>query len=169
MTAVILWIFQRSSTATSNARGHCALAVCRAVRVLMTNLAEILNSRSAARDRTSTWRHSVELVLPALLRHFLQPGVNLLSESDVPDTQQMEPEHTFLSSVWVLIPWSCGEPPPVWTGAHVQTFQSLRHHQCKWLHLEYRWGWTPSLFGKSPGPKRFRMGVGCIRTTHGAC
>ena len=54
-TAVILWIFQRpSSTLTSNAMARCALAACRAVRVLMTNSAEILNSRSAARDRTST-------------------------------------------------------------------------------------------------------------------
>ena len=48
-TAVILWIFQRPSFAlTSNAMAHCALAACRVVRVPMTNLAEILNSRSAA-------------------------------------------------------------------------------------------------------------------------
>ena len=68
MTAVILWIFQRPSSAVmSNAMAHCALAACRVVRVPMTNLEEILNSRSAARDRTSTWRRSVELVLPALL------------------------------------------------------------------------------------------------------
>ena len=60
-TAVILWIFHRPSFALkSNVTAHCALAACRAVRVPMTNLAEILNSRSAARDRTSTLRHCFE-------------------------------------------------------------------------------------------------------------
>ena len=71
----------------------------------MTNLAEILNSRSAARDRTSTRRRSVELVLPALLRLFLQQGANPMSQSDVQDTLQMELEtHTCFSSVSVQIP-----------------------------------------------------------------
>ena len=77
-----------------------ALAACRVVRVLITNLAEILNSKSTTRDMTSTQRRSLEPLLPALLRLFLQQGANPRSQSDVQDTQQMEPEtHTCLSSV----------------------------------------------------------------------
>ena len=71
-TAVILWNFQKPSSALkSNTMAHCALAACRVVRVPMKNLAEILNSRSAVQDKTSTQRCSLELVLPALLRLFL--------------------------------------------------------------------------------------------------
>lgn len=80
-TAVILGIFQKPSSALKfNAMAHCALAACRVMRVPMTNLAEILNSR----------------------------------------------------------PQSCGGPPPARRGAPVQTFQSLRHHQCRQLPREYR-------------------------------
>ena len=57
MTAVILWIFQMPSFALKS-MAYCTLTVCRAVRVPVTYLVGIV-----APDRTSTRRHSLQLVL----------------------------------------------------------------------------------------------------------